>query len=965
MAFWREARAFRRISESETDRNLFERTGDMEALQRALASGREAVKLAPAESSWAPIAASTLSRALRMTFDRTRDDNDLREAVALADRALAGIVEGGPNWSSFHNEVAIVRLAAFERFDSPDDLTRALAAAEVAAATAAAGADRGGKLANLANVHRTAYDRFGETRHLNEAIELGHRAVAALPPGAAPLPIALTVLFVAHQQRFDVVGRTEVLDEAIVLGREAVKATRTGDPELAGRLSNLAVAHTKRYLHTHASEDLDDAITLATRAVEATPPGHPDLALYLTSLGNALRRRGERTSSVADLSDAVTVGWRAVEIQPRALGWQANLVNNSMALYRRTGDADVLEEAISLGERLLAQTPGDHRQLPRWRSNLGIAYLDRFHSTNVTADLHRAVELSEQAVAATAPDHPERVAATAQLYLAYQERLDSTGRGVTVSELREAADWIDDAPPSSAFHRVQIGRAVGRIASSLREHELASRVLAAAVSALPTVAPRTLHRKDQEHSLSQHAGLAGEAVAAQLAAGEVVRAVELAETGRGVLLASALNIRYGLALLAEVDPALAQRLQFAQDQLLAAELPAVGRDSAAGRRTPEEVLAQRRRDYEAVLDEARRLPGFSSFVRPPSFDQLRPHDDGIVVVVNVSPDRGDAIIVRGDADPFPVRLPGLRHDEVMDRALELWNATAAISTGSWAASLRARRIVGDVLSWLWDHIAGPVADALPAGRRHRLWWLPIGPLGLFPLHAAGVRGEPGMLDLAVSSYTPTLRALARSRDQPPAEVRRQLTVALAETPSLPGLPLPATAAEALALAEHAPDGLVLRDGRAITTEVLTALGTSTWAHFACHAVVDPASPSTGGLHLHDGQLSVGTINGLRLDRAELAYLSACSTARTGLRHADEAVHLASAFHLAGYRHVIGSLWPLGDKVASQAAHAFYRELPPASSSGDFASVLHRVVRGLRDDHADRPELWAALIHSGP
>ncbi|MET9632694.1 hypothetical protein ABZX92_35090 [Lentzea sp. NPDC006480] len=68
---------------------------------------------------------SMLSRALRLAFELTGDDADLRESVTLADRALAGLAEGSPNWSSFHTQVANVRLAAFERFDSLDDLTSA------------------------------------------------------------------------------------------------------------------------------------------------------------------------------------------------------------------------------------------------------------------------------------------------------------------------------------------------------------------------------------------------------------------------------------------------------------------------------------------------------------------------------------------------------------------------------------------------------------------------------------------------------------------------------------------------------------------------------------------------------------------------------------------------------------------------------------------------------------------------
>lgn len=115
MPFWRKARALRRIVESDASRQIFERTGEVDALHNAVASARHAVDLAPPGSPMAPVAASLLSRALRLTFEETRDDDVLREAVTLADRAVSGIAEGDANWSSFHYEVAIVRRAAFER----------------------------------------------------------------------------------------------------------------------------------------------------------------------------------------------------------------------------------------------------------------------------------------------------------------------------------------------------------------------------------------------------------------------------------------------------------------------------------------------------------------------------------------------------------------------------------------------------------------------------------------------------------------------------------------------------------------------------------------------------------------------------------------------------------------------------------------------------------------------------------
>jgi CHAT domain-containing protein len=117
--------------------------------------------------------------------------------------------------------------------------------------------------------------------------------------------------------------------------------------------------------------------------------------------------------------------------------------------------------------------------------------------------------------------------------------------------------------------------------------------------------------------------------------------------------------------------------------------------------------------------------------------------------------------------------------------------------------------------------------------------------------------------------------------------------------------------------------------------------------------------------LHDGLLRLPEIGELRLPEAELAYLSACSTAHHGGRFSDEALHLASSFHLAGFRHVVATLWPVADPIAAEAARAFYRDLPDGPTADNAGTILHRVIHTLRATEPDRPDLWATLIHSGP
>jgi CHAT domain-containing protein len=96
---------------------------------------------------------------------------------------------------------------------------------------------------------------------------------------------------------------------------------------------------------------------------------------------------------------------------------------------------------------------------------------------------------------------------------------------------------------------------------------------------------------------------------------------------------------------------------------------------------------------------------------------------------------------------------------------------------------------------------------------------------------------------------------------------------------------------------------------------------------------------------------------------ELAYLSACEAARTSVLLPDEATLFGAALSVAGYRHVVGTLWRVDDGVAVEAARRFYRRL--TGTTADPALALHHTVRELRAAYPSMPGLWAAHIHIGP
>jgi len=123
----------------------------------------------------------------------------------------------------------------------------------------------------------------------------------------------------------------------------------------------------------------------------------------------------------------------------------------------------------------------------------------------------------------------------------------------------------------------------------------------------------------------------------------------------------------------------------------------------------------------------------------------------------------------------------------------------------------------------------------------------------------------------------------------------------------------------------------------------------------------PASAERSSL----GPRNVGSI----VSPSRNAYLSACRTADAGPRLADEAIHLTGAFQLAGYRHVIGTLWPVYDLISAIVAENVYRRLtrdgttPPDTNTT--ASALRAAIRDLRETHPSRPDLWAGYVHVGP
>lgn len=707
-------------------------------------------------------------------------------------------------------------------------------------------------------------------------------------------------------------------------GRPTATGPPTGPLVRAAELGDLAAAHLERFLRAGDSARLEEAIDALRRALALTPADHRDRPLRLVRLGIALRHAYRRRPDAATAAEAVAVCrsalTAAIDRETLRTGAVVALALALVARYGADGGGpEHLAEARLLAAELAHAYPPGH---PRRDAAL--------------AELADVPELAEAAGVSTGPAHsayqthpaqpgpPSPPASPAPPVPPAPSRL-APPRGSALAEdaLRRAHLLVEGAafslshsdPRTAESAYAEAARTVGaplqvrglatqqwaQLAAENGDFDAATEAYRLAVDLLPELVAELERRDDQEHQLQPFAGLASDAAACALNRGaDPAEALDLLERGRCVLFSRALG------------------------------------------------------EPPVRVDEVVR-------------SQVAAH--GPVVVVNVSRFGSHALVLTAD-ETRVIPLYRLTPEAIQDRRVALDLAQDLLRAPTAAAELRhaAGRFVTSLLGWLWDVIAGPVLDTLGLGPAPdplpRLWWLPTGQLSLLPLHAAGHHAAAdgrSTLDRVVSSYTPTLHQLLRARAsvarRPPD---RSLVVAIGETA---GARLPAARGEAAVAGTYLPNARVLLDEAADPATVRTHLATAGWVHIACHATTDVADPSANRLALTGGYLSVVDVGRMRVPDAYFAYLSACGTARGGDVLSDEVIHIASAFQLAGYPHVIGTLWPIVDDVAARIATDLYADLAPAA---DPARLLHTAVRRIRDEYAgNSPLLWSSHLHTGP
>lgn len=399
--------------------------------------------------------------------------------------------------------------------------------------------------------------------------------------------------------------------------------------------------------------------------------------------------------------------------------------------------------------------------------------------------------------------------------------------------------------------------------------------------------------------------------------------------------------------------------------------------------------------------------------------------DGAIVVVSSTPQRSDAIIVTSSSVKLRP-LPALDHKVVVENMRETERLFAKCSPGTRRAT---NQKLSALLLWLWEAAVKPVCETLGlvGGQRRkrreqkktpRIWWIGVGVLSKAPFHAAGDHDSEtdNLVSLAISSYTPTIKALAYAQQQHQS-VKLDVAKARIEIIGMPETPGYDNSLEAagMELSEiqgifgdiHVQPIVLHQPTKAQVVQSLSqhcVPDTIRISHFACHGVSDPTNPLESHVLLYGDEraaakLSAREISNMEIQGAYLAYLGACHTASTAASNlADESMHVVSSFQLVGFKHVVGNMWKADDAFCRKVSTAFYRFLVAKKQSSpggrgklqkfgkmlccgfeslerggfgdvstglDVAAAFHHAVKSSRDGVSKKDFVaWAPFVHYG-
>ena len=772
----------------------------------------------------------------------------------------------------------------------------------------------------------------------------------------------------ALRSRFERFNEWHDLERAIDFLQELIESTdEDDDVNVASLCHDYAKCLQNRFMRGRNSEDLENAISFAKRSVETSRTldaiDRHSLAERLDTLSFLYFTKSDQVEHTCEtLDQAITCSNEARDLT-RSDGSSTTLnckILHNLSMYllfkfehSPQDSFSLLEESILLGRLVIEKdigTPEDRATCLRDHA-LRLLKATRYY-------------LQHQDVI---PDFAGQTYLDEAVDLMHQST--TTAKADPVNHLFSTLSFVLDAEKFPKKHQGHVLR-------------LMDPLLRQALDLLPQTA-LTVLRNDQRDLLSALYGLSRYAAAAALEnRGEPFEALQLLERGRGIGISMHLDSSPDLAYLKTNYPELECKYSAIRQELQS--------DKFAFKRREERVeLVKRLEDVRGLIQEKPGLEEFDKVMGKAEMKKLAV--EGPIITINITNFRSDALVITIDGIRA-IPIPYMDEEMLSERSWELqWRLVVEddIARAEVFADLH-RKLLRD-LALLWRILMKPLLQELGYTKASpdppRVWWIPTGVLSLFPLHAAGdPKSGQGVLQYVVSSYSPSLKALAQARlvdarrkQDWGDEIQNQLTntalvVSMDETPNMSILPQ--SHAEVSAVQSLFRNAEIL--SRPCRMNVLEALKKRhSVVHFTCHGETIYENPFDSRLLLSDWEETPFTVADLLrqdLRGSQLAFLSICFAANAGVENEqDESIHLASAFQVAGFSSVVGSLWYVTEEAALQVAQDFYEYF---QKRGGFdvrhaARALHQAILRLQDTTKDEvnerkgdPVIWTPFVHFG-
>ncbi|KAF2686515.1 hypothetical protein K458DRAFT_362610 [Lentithecium fluviatile CBS 122367] len=759
------------------------------------------------------------------------------------------------------------------------------------------------------------------------------------------------------------------LFECIEFAQKAVEQSNAKSPAIqATRWFHLGVVLQEKYLHTRKGSlnDLIEAIACKERSLRIMPADTSADVVVRRFLGTgvawswryqAAREGNPDAESETYFNTAREHYTKALEVSKEGTSNRAAIFDSMGVLFRdryyemkryEKEQLSDLEKAISLLEDALIQTPKsqymDEKRLRLYdilgcvKGNHYQALQTRPKVNDLLAESFRFCQLAADGTPKSNRSRAERLS---NLGIAYQDRYLRSKKAET-SDLDKELELYEDALGDAHGPALIRMKAVKEAMDASIETQRWAKAVAIAEEMLELLAQlthRTHSTEDLEGAIRSFSGLGSVAASVFLKAGKSdLEALQILEKGSSIIHSLTMDIQSN--------------------------------------------------DSEPDTGKLQNIPSESQLLDLAS--------EGPIVCFNVTYLSSHAFLIT------KTQIRSLELDKLTLRGVEDCIKAMASGYGSSRAKFVSYTLngvthstqstsVSDVekgMEWLWDSTAKPVLESLGLLQRHDLsdelpsiWWVGGGSMALVPMHAAGHHhsgSTENTISHAISSYTPSLKVMQYSRGKVWKPLRsgpgvQKPKVVVVEMPATPGYKGSLkTHQETQSIRQHiektASVEVLVCPSKARALEIIQDCAI---LHLARHAELNRTSSFQSALILGSGsrqeRLTVDDLRCIDLHSAQIAYLSACSTAASSDRALiNENIHLASTLLLA-FRHVIGTLWDAYDEAAIEAAGNFYENLLCDGGTSTVPQALHRAVFGYRKKSGNSRKIlhWGPFLHTGP